>query len=47
MTLVKTSLLNSIAVAVRVASAMVLNKILSVYVGPMGYAIIGQFQNAV
>jgi PST family polysaccharide transporter len=47
MTLVKTSLLNSIAVAVRVTVALILNKILSVYVGPAGYAIIGQFQNAV
>lgn len=47
MTLVRTSLLNGIAVAVKVASALVLNKILAVYVGPAGYAIIGQFQNAV
>lgn len=47
MTLVKTSLLNGIAVAVKVASALVLNKILAVYVGPAGYAVIGQFQNAV
>jgi PST family polysaccharide transporter len=46
MTLVKTSLLNGIAVAVKVASALVLNKILAVYVGPAGYAVIGQFQNA-
>ncbi len=47
MTLIKTSLFNGVAVAVRVASALVLNKILAVYVGPAGYAIIGQFQNAV
>lgn len=47
MSLVKTSLLNSIAVAVKVASALVLNKVLAVYVGPAGYAVIGQFQNAV
>ncbi len=47
MSLVKTSLLNGIAVVVKVASALVLNKILAVYVGPAGYAIIGQFQNAV
>jgi PST family polysaccharide transporter len=47
MSLIKTSLLNGIAVAVKVASALVLNKILAVYVGPVGYAIIGQFQNAV
>ena len=47
MSLIKTSLLNGIAVAVKVASALVLNKILAVYVGPAGYAIIGQFQNVV
>lgn len=47
MSLVKTSLLNGIAVAARIASALVLNKILAVFVGPTGYAIIGQFQNAV
>lgn len=47
MTLVKTSLLNSVAVGVKVASTLVLNKILAIYVGPGGYAIIGQFQNAV
>ena len=47
MSLVKTSLLNGIAVVVKVASALVLNKILAVFVGPAGYAVIGQFQNAV
>lgn len=47
MSLVKTSLLNGIAVLVKVASALVLNKILALYVGPTGYAIIGQFQNTV
>jgi PST family polysaccharide transporter len=46
-TLVKTSLLNSVAVGVKVASALLLNKILAIYVGPGGYAVIGQFQNAV
>jgi PST family polysaccharide transporter len=47
MSLAKTSLLNGIAVAVKLASALVLNKVLAVYVGPAGYAIIGQFQNVV
>lgn len=46
MSLVKSSLLNGIAVAVKVAAAMILNKVLAVYVGPSGYAVIGQFQNA-
>jgi PST family polysaccharide transporter len=47
MTLFKTSLLNGLAVAIKLASALVLNKVLAIYVGPAGYAIIGQFQNAV
>lgn len=47
MSLIKTSLLNGISVVVKVASALALNKILAVYVGPVGYAVIGQFQNAV
>ena len=47
MTLIKTSLLNGIAVGVRMFTALILNKILAVYVGPSGYAVIGQFQNAV
>lgn len=46
MSLIKSSLLNGIAVAVKVGSAMILNKVLAVYVGPSGYAAIGQFQNA-
>jgi PST family polysaccharide transporter len=47
MSLVKTSLLNGIAVAIKLTSALILNKVLAIYVGPAGYAIIGQFQNAV
>jgi PST family polysaccharide transporter len=47
MSLVKTSLLNAVAVAVKVASALVLNKLLAVMLGPAGYTLIGQFQNAV
>lgn len=47
MTLVKTSLLNGIAVITKIVSALLLNKILAFYVGPGGYAVIGQFQNAV
>lgn len=46
MTLIKTSLLNGIAVVVRMATLLGLNKILAVYVGPSGYALIGQLQNA-
>lgn len=47
MNLIKTSLLNSIAVGIRVLTSLGLNKLLAVYVGPSGYAVIGQFQNFV
>ena len=47
MTLFKTSLLNGISVLIKVLSALALNKILAIYVGPGGYAVIGQLQNAV
>lgn len=38
-------MLNGIAVSVRMATAMGLNKVLALIVGPAGYALIGQFQN--
>lgn len=47
MNLVKTSLLNGIAVVIKMLTLLGLNKLLAVYVGPSGYAAIGQFQNAV
>ena len=47
MTFLKTSSLNAIAVVVKLLVGLFLNKILAVYVGPAGYAVIGQFQNAV
>jgi len=47
MTLIKTSLLNAIAVAIKMLTMLGINKILAVYVGPTGYAALGQFQNAV
>lgn len=45
MGLFKTSILNGIAVLIKMATMFVLNKILAIYVGPSGYAVIGQFQN--
>ena len=45
MTLLKTSALNGIAVAVRMLTALGLNKVLAYSVGPSGYAVVGQFQN--
>ena len=47
MNLVKTSLLNGVAVLVKMLTLLGLNKILAIYVGPAGYAVMGQFQNAV
>ncbi|ABB31561.1 polysaccharide biosynthesis protein [Geobacter metallireducens RCH3] len=46
MNLIKTSLLNGIAVVIRLFTSIGLNKVLALYVGPAGYAVIGQFQNA-
>lgn len=45
MNLFKTSALNGIAVLIKTATMFILNKILAIYVGPSGYATIGQFQN--
>lgn len=45
MNLAKTSLLNGLAVILKLSTSLVLNKLLAVYVGPAGYAVIGQFQS--
>lgn len=47
MTLLRTSLLNAIAVLVKILAMLGINKILAIYVGPNGYALIGQFQNII
>ena len=47
MSLLKSSMLNAVAVIVRVGTGLILNKILAIFVGPSGYAVIGQFQNFV
>lgn len=46
MSLVRTSALNGIAVLVKMITLFGLNKVLAIYVGPSGYAAIGQLQNA-
>jgi len=46
-TLIRTSLLNAVAVAMRMLSMLALNKILAVQIGPAGYGLVGQLQNAV
>lgn len=45
MNLIKTGLLNSLAVGVKILTAIGLNKILAIHVGPTGFALIGQLQN--
>ncbi|CAM9293196.1 O-antigen translocase [Acinetobacter pseudolwoffii] len=45
MNLLKTSVLNGAAVLIKTITLFVLNKILAVYLGPTGYAALGQFQN--
>ncbi|PMV17881.1 MULTISPECIES: O-antigen translocase [unclassified Pseudomonas] len=47
MTLIRTGLLNSIAVAIKMLTLLGVNKVLAIYVGPGGYAALGQFQNAI
>ncbi|WP_338497914.1 O-antigen translocase [Pseudomonas sp. WP18] len=47
MTLIKTSLLNGVAVLVKMLTLLGINKVLAIYVGPVGYAALGQFQNAI
>lgn len=45
MNLIKTSFLSGIAAAIKMLTLLGLNKLLSIYVGPAGYAVVGQFQN--
>lgn len=47
MTLLRTSFLNGIAVVIKMLTLLGINKMLAIYVGPTGYAALGQFQNAV
>ena len=47
MTLLRTSFLNGIAVIIKMLTLLGINKMLAIYVGPSGYAALGQFQNAV
>lgn len=47
MKLIKIGLINGLAVIVKIAGALLLNKIIAYYVGSNGYAIIGQFQTVV
>ena len=45
MNFLKTSLLSGISTIVKMLSGLVVNKIIAIYIGPTGIALIGQFQN--
>lgn len=45
MNLLKTSFLTFIATAIKIVAGLVINKAVSIYIGPSGIALIGQFQN--
>ena len=45
MTLIKTSILTAISTIIKVVSAFVINKVIAMYIGPSGLAIVGQLQN--
>lgn len=45
MTLIKTSVLTAISTIIKVIVGFVINKVIAVYVGPSGLAVIGQLQN--
>ncbi len=47
MNLARSGLLNSLAVGSRMVVGFIINKMLAYFVGPAGYAIIGQYQNVV
>jgi len=45
MNLIKTSALSFIATMVKLVAGLVVNKVAAIYIGPSGFAAIGQFQN--
>lgn len=47
MSLAKTSVLNGLAVSIKMLTMLCINKILAIYVGPAGYAAVGQLQNSI
>lgn len=45
MTLIKTSVLTGISTIIKLISSFVINKVIALYIGPSGLAIVGQLQN--
>ena len=47
MSFFKTTFLNGLAVLIRLLCFLGINKVIAIYVGPSGYAAVGQFQNVI
>lgn len=47
MGMLKSGAINGLAVLIRIATGLIVNKVLAIFVGPTGYAVVGQFQNFV
>lgn len=47
MTLIKTSMLSAVATIIKIISGLIVTKVIAVYIGPSGLAVIGQLQNFV
>ncbi|OCL91219.1 O-antigen translocase [Aliarcobacter thereius] len=45
MTLIKTSVLTGISTIIKLISAFVINKVIAIYIGPTGLAVVGQLQS--
>ncbi len=45
MTLIKTSILSATAQVIRIISGLIITKVIAVYSGPSGIAVVGQLQN--
>ena len=45
MTLIKTSLLSAISTLIRIISGFIITKVIAIYAGPSGVALVGQLQN--
>ena len=45
MTLMKTSMLSAVATLIKILSGFIITKVIAVYIGPSGLALIGQLQN--
>lgn len=45
MNFLSTSILSALSTVIKLASGLVINKVIAVYIGPAGIALIGQFQN--